>query len=113
MVEAFQNAVKHGVGQAAMQLQNDGDYCVITTRNLIHESDRESITKRLNEINTLTENELKSAYFEGLRHPADGENCGLGLIFMRRKSAFPLEFNFAEMDTLRTYFYLRITLIIF
>ena len=108
MVEAFQNADKHGAGQPTLHLQKDSNQYVIETTNRIRNTDREKITERLSEINTLDEHQLRSKYLEVLQGPATTESCGLGLLFLRRKSGLPLEFNFTEIDTLHSYFYLRV-----
>lgn len=113
MIEALQNAMKHGAGDTSVSIERNDTRCVITTTNRILNGDREKVTKRLTEINTLDESDVKSRYLETLSSPATGENGGLGLLFMRRKSGAPLGFNFEEIDTLHSYFYLRISLIIF
>lgn len=113
MIEALQNAMKHGEGDPSVTIERDDKRCVITTTNRVLNRDRERIAKRLMEINTLDEATVKSRYRETLTGPTTGENGGLGLLFMRRKSGVPLDFNFKEIDTLHSYFYLRISLTIF
>lgn len=108
MIEAFQNATKHGVGHPTLQVQHKDNECIIATRNIIRNSDRENLTKRLSEINNLGKNQLRSGYLDVLQQPATAQSCGLGLLFMRRKSGIPLEFNFTEIDTLHSYFFLRV-----
>lgn len=110
-IEAFQNAVKHGIGKPAMQIKREGNRCVIESSNLIRNDQRQTITERISGINALGEAQLKSKYLEVLQGPANAQSCGLGLLFMRRKSGLPVEFNFKEIDNLHSYFYLRITLI--
>ena len=108
MIEALQNALKHGIGEPVLQLDREHDHCVISIANRMLTRDRETLSSRLSRINTLDDDQLRSAYLEGLKQPANGENCGLGLITMRRKSGLSLEFNFTEIDTLHSYFYLRV-----
>lgn len=108
VIEAFQNALKHGIGPPLLLLQKDQDQYSIYTENRIPTHDRDLIAERLSRINALDDDQLRLAYREGLKQPRNGENCGLGLITMRRKSGSCLEFNFREIDTLHTYFYLRI-----
>jgi len=108
MIEAFQNAVKHGLGEPQLQLTTGPGGYLVETTNRISNNDRQKITERLSEINTLNEVQLRSQYLDTLQRPATDASCGLGLLFMRRKSGYPLEFNFKEIDTLHSYFYLRI-----
>ena len=108
ITEAFQNAVNHGAGRPTVRLKTEGDHCIVATSNRILNGDREKIIKRLEEINGLDHNMLKNRYLEAIQQPATQKSCGLGLLAMRRKSGYPLEFNFTEIDTLHTHFFLRV-----
>jgi len=84
---------------------------IITTSNLILENKTLSLTKQIENINACTTKQLTSHYRDLLKNGTlQGENAGLGLIDIRRKSGNAILFKFASADN--TYALLTVNVLI-
>ncbi|MCH8317781.1 MAG: hypothetical protein IIA88_04690 [Bacteroidetes bacterium] len=122
MVESFQNIVRHGqkpgllnrtVNKPVMFLvRNIGSTYYITSANLIENKNIDNLKTKLNRVNELTAEELKTLYREILSTGEVSEKggAGLGFIEMARKTGKKLEFDFEEVNDKLSFFYLRLTL---
>lgn len=120
MAECFQNIVRHGesVKHHVDGLRKNGIFITrhlgssyyITSANLIENQEIPNLQHKLEQINQLGKEELKTLYMDILAHEglsAKG-GAGLGLVEMARKSGQKLEFHFEPFDERFSYFYLQI-----
>lgn len=71
---------------------------LLTTTNIIHADKVAALKKRITALNSCTDVELKSLYQNILNHgKREGENAGLGLIDIIRKSGNKILFKFAPL----------------
>lgn len=121
LAECFQNVIRYGdysMGNSLSEssgifvTRNIGKSYFISSANLIANKDVAGLKKKLEEINTLTPEELKKLYIDVLTNNerTNKGGAGLGLIEMARKSGQKLEFDFEEIDKEFSYFYLQIKL---
>ncbi|PLX13230.1 MAG: hypothetical protein C0594_01485 [Marinilabiliales bacterium] len=122
MAECFQNIVRHGestakkikkkVGKGLFLTRNIGDSFLISSANLIENSEISSLKIKLDQVNSLGKDELKSLYLDILQNEgiSNKGGAGLGLIEMARKSGQKLEFHFEKYDENFSFFYLQICL---
>ncbi|MCC5813896.1 MAG: SiaB family protein kinase [Leptospira sp.] len=87
-----------GVGIVIFE-EDDTKY-TIESGNLIKKDKVERIRGKIEHINSLDRDKLKSYYQEQLRQerPEDSKGAGIGLIDIARKSDYPLGFGFTEVD---------------
>jgi hypothetical protein len=116
VLESLQNVTRHSDNNnhAGMSLviysKLNGGYTV-TTGNVISTSNMEDLRKRLDEINHLETNEIRSVYRQMLDNTefSSKGGAGLGLIEMAKKTGNKLDFDFLRIDDLNTYFILSKT----
>lgn len=117
MVEGLQNITKH---QADIDLELEENYGVfvlkkennnyfITTGNLIENENIDQLTFQIEQVNSLSKDELKEYHKKIL---IDGKisnkgGAGLGLIDMARKSGNKLLYGFEKYNNSYSYFYLH------
>lgn len=116
MVESLQNIIKHqdegknDLSQTGIFLiQKRGYQYYITSGNLIETRNIEALKSKLEKINSLDPNDLKTYYLQMLK---DGEisekgGAGLGLIEIAKKSGNKLAFEFRDIDEHHAFFYLQ------
>jgi len=118
MVEGLQNITRHQNDTAKISNNNTHGLFIIkrneekyyiTTGNATEKTSIPVITKLIEKINSLNNEELKDYYKQVL---SDGElskkgGAGLGLIDMARKSGNKLSYRFVDLNKDDTYFYLH------
>jgi len=120
MVECFQNIIRHGdeidkknkfstTHSRMFIARNIGSNHYITSANLIENENIPKLKEKLEKINSLSKEELKSLYMEILSNEDISEKggAGLGLIEMARKSGEKLEYDFTTFNDKLSYFYLQ------
>lgn len=104
MVECLQNIVKHAdeterdYSEAVFMVGKQDENYTIISGNFIEQSDVVSLTQKLEQINGLDADGLKTLYKEVIRGGAlsDKGGAGLGFIDMARKSGNNLEYEFID-----------------
>lgn len=119
MVECLQNVTRHQTIESVkvvapeqsgiFVIQNKNQAYQITSGNVIEKKAIPHLKKMLDKINSLEKDDLKNYYKEILEDGSisDKGGAGLGLIEMARKSGNKLFFDFKDIDTLLSYFYLH------
>jgi hypothetical protein len=120
IVECIENICKHSalkmsaekILQPHILVKNEESKIIITAGNPIYQDKREKLTNRLESVNSLTVDELRSLHETRINiHPEKGENgAGLGFICMAFKSGSKLSYNFAQLTTGYLYFEVQISL---
>ena len=117
LVEGLQNVTRHqeidGEEAAPNQagifiIQNQNGKYYITTGNPILKANIPTLIKQLEKINSLDPEELKLFYKEVLNDNkiSNKGGAGLGLIEMARKSGNKLDFDFSDINSNYSYFYM-------
>jgi hypothetical protein len=121
MVECLQNIVKHGEDLASKEGQANTaifmigkhrDSYIITSGNPIKDEYVEGMRKKLDKINSLDKEGLKSLYKEIIKGGSGLTNkggAGLGFVDMARKSGQKLEYEFEELGEGLSFFSLKTT----
>lgn len=116
MVESIQNITRHqdfsdeNLSQTAFfAIQKNGPVFYITTGNIINKEDIEPLRIKLENLNSLSKNELTQTYLEVLN---DGKisskgGAGLGLIEIVRKSGNKLIYDFKNMSQEKAFIYMH------
>lgn len=100
-IEAFQNVGNHSVkspllpsADIVLVISTD-EYYKITTQNLIEKSQSEGLTKKLETINTYSQEQLREVYKKSLVEEefSDKGTAGLGFIDIARKTGQKLLFK--------------------
>ncbi len=116
LIEDLQNVSIHG---ARDENENQHSYLLVSfckdhfkiiTGNLIHSEDVALIDFRLNEINNLSESELRKMYIETLCNENFSYKGGarLGFLTIAKKAIMPMNYSFQEIDPIFSYFTLEI-----
>jgi hypothetical protein len=116
IVESLQNITRHQGTSKGSRLM-DGFFSIhkfsggylIGSGNEIENDHIESLSKKLEKVNSLSDNELKEYQKEVLSAGGFSEKggAGLGLIEMVRKSGNKLSYDFKKLDDLNSYFYFQ------
>ena len=117
MVECLQNIVKHADEgdnkQSAIFMigRQDGEYLVMSG-NPIKKENIDILKERLDKINSLDKDGLKSLYKDIIKNTeiSDKGGAGLGFVDMARKSGKQLEYDFEELDGTYSFFCLKTTI---
>ena len=121
MVECLQNIVKHGEeylangGQANTAIFMIGKHeesYIITSGNPIKEDLVSVLTEKLDKINSLDKDGLKTLYKDIIKGSAglsEKGGAGLGFVDMARKSGQKLEYGFESLGDGRAFFSLKTT----
>ncbi|MFQ3212947.1 MAG: hypothetical protein ACI9L9_000709 [Marivirga sp.] len=124
MVECLQNIVKHSDdfnplsakrNAAIFIIGKEDDRYVITSGNPVDSETAGSLKKRIDEINELDREGLKSMYKNIIKtnHLSDKGGAGLGFVDMARKSGQKLGYNFEDMGDGFHFFSLTTTILRF
>ena len=118
LIESLQNIHHHSKGQgdelASSEViflvrKDDGGYRIVTGNRMLR-ADVPELISRIEKINSLSEEELRTYYQESLRTAQLSEKggAGLGMIHMARQSGNKLDFRFDNLDDRLTYFSLML-----
>jgi len=114
MVECLQNIVKHAEDteenhSAIFMIGKHENEYLIVSGNPIKKGAIDGLNKKLEEINGLDKDGLKSLYKDIIKNTeiSDKGGAGLGFVDMARKSGNPLEFDFLDMDDTHSFFCLK------
>ena len=116
VLESLQNVSRHkdSCDTAAMSIvvysKTDGGYSV-STGNVISSSNIPDLKERLDGINKLNVDEIRSVYRRMLSNSkiSSKGGAGLGLIEMAKKTGNRLDYDFLEIDDEKSYFILKKT----
>jgi len=122
MVESFQNIVRHGDNLEDEDLswhpgifftRNIGSSYYIISANIVDNQIIPVLKEKLDNVNTLDQDELKALYYSVLTKQglSNKGGAGLGLIQMARKSGQKLEFDFVKLNDKYSFFYLQLKLV--
>ena len=116
MVESLQNITRHQSNTTEDYLLN-GFFSIhksangyfITSGNIVSTKNIDELKAKLDKLNSLNTDELKSYYQELLTLGGFSEKggAGLGLIEMLRKSGNKLQYDFIDINTQYSYFYFQ------
>ncbi|MGK7394720.1 MAG: SiaB family protein kinase [Candidatus Cyclobacteriaceae bacterium M3_2C_046] len=120
MVECLQNIVKHcedneaGIKRhtAIFMIGKHEDEYIITSGNPVKDETVPVLKEKLEKINSLDKEGLKSLYKEIIKGTDISEKggAGLGFVDMARKSGKKLEFDFESLDNGLSFFSLKTTI---
>jgi hypothetical protein len=115
MVELFQNISKHtksdnGLYEGIFSLALIDEHYVVSTGNIIPESEVVKIRNHIDQINTLNTNQLEDLYTETLMSNLDDEaECaGLGIITMRQIAVKPIQYSFTQTSNGFSFFSIHV-----
>lgn len=121
MVECLQNIVKHGDEYVAKEIQintaifmigkHENSY-IITSGNPIKDDQVDELKDKLDQINRLDKDGLKTLYKDIIKSGSgltDKGGAGLGFVDMARKSGKPLEYGFESLGDGHSFFSLKTT----
>lgn len=113
MVECLQNICKHADSETSLEEKGavfmigreDGSY-VITSGNFIMNEHVDRLNEKLQHINSLDKEGLKSYYKELIKSSelSDKGGAGLGFVDIARKSGTKLEFDFEKVNDQYSFF---------
>jgi len=121
MIESFQNIVRYrdtqheSADDMVSQLfitRHIKDVFYVITSNIIENEKIEYVKSKLNQVNTLSDDELKKLYIQVLTNKKLSEQggAGLGFIEMVRKTKEKLEFDFSPISDAISFFYFQLKL---
>lgn len=117
MVECLQNIVKHSDEiqphkSAIFMIGRQEEEYIITSGNPMKKENVDDLKERLNKINSLDKDGLKSLYKDIIKNTqiSDKGGAGLGFVDMARKSGRKLEYDFFDLDDNCTFFCLKSTI---
>lgn len=91
--------------------KNDDDDFYIHSQNIVSLADKNKITKRIEEIKKLNEDEIKQRYKELRRSAANSHEIGAGIGFYEiAKRAKNITYEFEEINNDKSNFYLTINI---
>jgi hypothetical protein len=118
LVEIIENVAKYSpgaepeekFGMPIAMIRIEGKTYLLTTGNLIPNSEVAGLKEKLDTVNKYDKKGLKDLYMKSLSDQTQGENStgNLGLIDMARKSGHKLQYEFEKMNDLYSYFILTI-----
>ena len=116
LVEILQNISKHsleqnGVREAIFMIGKHGQKYTICAGNLVDTASAEKIKNKINQVNNLNEQELKSFYKKTLKEGISSERgAGLGIIDIARESSEKLVFDLVSEDENSAFYSLSVML---
>jgi Family of unknown function (DUF6272) len=120
IVECLENICKHSALKKSVDeklqphilVKNENAIITITAGNPISSEKRETITTKLENVNSMSVEELKKLHEERInKKPVEGENgAGLGFICIAFKSGYKLLYNFNPLVSGYLYFEMQISL---
>lgn len=95
-----------------IQVNKQGGKFVVSAGNLIRRSQVDDLTRKLNRINGMNDDELKSLYEEVINKEATDADrgAGLGLITMAMRTDENIRFHFDPAGPAHSYFTMHITI---
>lgn len=121
IAECFQNVVRHklevknstGVPDKFFQVNIYADMVCLSSANTVDMKTKHHISNKINQLNALTEEELKELHQTLLKSSDFTEKggAGLGLIEMARKSRHPLRYYFVDINEHESQFFLSLEVI--
>jgi hypothetical protein len=91
--------------------KNDDDDFYVHSQNIVSLADKNKITKRIEEIKKLNEDEIKQRYRELRRNAANSHEIGAGIGFYEiAKRAKNITYEFEEINNDKSNFYLTINI---
>ena len=113
VLESLQNVSRHSdrnqYGEMSLVVYSRrGNGYTVTTANVIETERIEGLREKLNEINKLEADEIRSLYRDMLSHAefSSKGGAGLGLIEMAKKTGNKLDYDFIPLDDKLSYFIL-------
>jgi hypothetical protein len=105
------NALKE-IRYGILTIGKEGTDYIVCAGNLVRQADVERLRERLERIRGMNKVQLKALYKEKLRaDPEEGsKGAGLGFMEIARRATKPIEFDFTEVDTDRSFFALKATI---
>ncbi len=118
--ESFQNIVRHkddelgGDKNSLFGIRGIDQFLHIFSSNLVDTSTKEFLEKRLEEINKMDKDQIKTLYSEALEkgHVSSKGGAGLGLIEMARKSGRPIQKEFKRNEDNSYAFFMQVDLVV-
>ncbi len=122
MVECLQNIVKHSdeyvaeqmpINTAIFMIGKHKDSYIITSGNPIKNDDIDILKEKLDQINSLDKDGLKSLYKDIIKSGSgltEKGGAGLGFVDMARKSGQKLEYGFEPLENGHSFFSLKTTI---
>lgn len=122
LIEQMQNIARHSAerctpdgevvmahGQVAVGREDDGRFYV-ACGNRVRTADCGGLARRMEEIRSLSGDDLASQYrlLRRAKRPAKSLGAGLGLIDMARKAARPLDFRITALDPDTSFFAMKV-----
>lgn len=119
LVECLQNIYKHTDKEAkdspgkrskgVLLLGHDEDGFIVATGNMVDMEQQEYLTRILNNVNSMTTEELNETYKKQMRDGLLSEKggAGLGFIDISRKTKSKLEYHFETIDEKNSFFILK------
>jgi hypothetical protein len=116
MVECLQNIVKHSytdeniLDKAIFIIGEDDKTYEVSTGNFIENSEIDLLTNKIQEVNHLDKDGLKSLYKEIIKDKnglSERGGAGLGLVDIARKSGHKIEYSFNNYDAQHSFFSLK------
>lgn len=112
ITESFQNLGFHAEQEKSHQTSNvimvisEDEHYSIITGNVIDNTAVDGLCARLEEINEMSQDELRKEYKKVMSNDefSNKGTAGLGFIDMARKTKQKLRYTFYEMDTEKSYF---------
>lgn len=111
MVECLQNVVKHAKDiknnhAAVFMVGKQEEQYIIVSGNPISNDAIPTLTSKLEQINKLDRDGLKSLYKEIIKNTeiSDKGGAGLGFVDMARKSGNPINYDFIQIDKDTSFF---------
>jgi hypothetical protein len=116
VLESLQNVSRHTnkgphANMSLVIYSKTGNGYTVTTGNVLHSSDIEELKTKLDQINKLQTDEIRSIYRQMLNSAefTDKGGAGLGLIEMAKKTGNKLDYDFLPINDKYSYFILSKT----
>jgi len=106
LIECMQNISMHGAareGQTSVPgiilISNNETSFTIASGNIVSKANKESLVKKLEEVNKMTEDEKKEFQKAKLMNSSfDEKSGGIGLVYISRRIVSKLRYNFTPYD---------------
>lgn len=98
------------LGSGIVTVGYDDKRYYVASGNMVKAEDRDRISEKISKINSMNPEEKKQ-YYRDMRKQSPDESsrgAGLGFIEMARKSDYPMEFDFSDIDENFCFFTIRL-----
>lgn len=114
-VDTYDNSgtEQHNLSHGAVIISFKDDHYYLQCANPVHKESAEKLRAKLEQLRTMTIEEIRQEYKVVLRAetPEDSKGAGLGLLTVARDASEPLEFDFLPVDDSgNIMFYLKATI---